>query len=223
MSDIGEVGLAYRGVRERVTALVAATPSTATMVAACPAWRVHDLVAHLTGVAADLTAGNVEGAGSDPWTAAQVEARRDRATADVLAEWDQLGPPIEAMLDQLGPPGRQTVMDAVTHEHDLRGALGQPGARDSDAVLIGSGWLGNVARRVAPLLVRSTTGEEWTPSDGEPVATLTVEPFDLLRSFTGRRTEAEIRALDWDGDVDALVPSAFTFGPFAPRSDSLGE
>jgi hypothetical protein len=31
--------------------------------------------------------------------------------------------------------------------------------------------------------------------------------------MTGRRSASQIRALDWDGDVELFVP-AFEFGPF---------
>lgn len=228
--SLGEVGAAYAGVRQRITALVEGVDDEvrARTVPACPSWRVHDLVAHVTGVVDDVMAGRLEGGGTDPWTAKQVEARRGRPTAEVLSEWNHLAPQFEAILDSFGPPGRQAVMDVVTHEQDLRGALGRPGARDSDAVVIGAGWLGATITAAAaaaghPVLrLRTTDGQEWAGGTGDPVATLTVTPFELLRACSGRRSEAELRGLDWEGDVDAVLP-AFTFGPFRPRPTPLGE
>jgi hypothetical protein len=41
----------------------------------------------------------------------------------------------------------------------------------------------------------------------------------LFRALTGRRSEAQVRALRWEGDVDVFVP-AFEFGPFTfPAAD----
>ena len=35
----------------------------------------------------------------------------------------------------------QMVFDATTHEHDLRSALGQPGARDAESIVVGLGFM----------------------------------------------------------------------------------
>lgn len=227
---LGEVGAAYAGVRSRVTELVRdLDDATANKtVPACPEWRVHDLVSHVAGVVDDVVGGRLEGAGSDPWTAAQVHARKDRSTADVVIEWSGLAPQVEVILDSFGPVGRQAVMDVVTHEHDLRGALGSKDARDSDAVRIGTGWLMDAVVATSTmaghptLRLRTDDGEEWTAGEGDPVATVTASRFDLLRACSGRRTLDEIRQLPWEGDVDAVLP-AFTFGPFTPRAEPLGE
>lgn len=237
MSDSGaggaSPGVAYAGVRRRVNELIGETTDrTGDRVPACPEWRVHDLVSHLAGVVDDVLGGRLDGAGSDPWTAAQVASRRDRATTEVLSEWNGQAEQLEAVLDTFGPPGRQLVMDAVTHEHDLRQALGAPGARDSDAVVLGVDWLIKAFQGAAEaagragLRVVATDGAatSWPPKIDRPVvATVTGSSFELLRSFSGRRTEAEIRSLSWEGDVDAVVPSSFAFGPFRPPPDPLGE
>src|SRR5438067_8660943 len=119
----------YAEGRTRIVELVAgADPGAAHgEVPACPAWSVHDVVSHLTGLCADILAGNVAGAATDEWTDAQVQARRGRATADVLAEWHTVGPQVAGMLDDFPEPyGRQVVADLAVHEHDIRGALGHP-------------------------------------------------------------------------------------------------
>ncbi len=226
-------GVAYASLRRRINELVGdVSDRTGDRVPGCPAWRVHDLVAHVAGVADDVLGGRLEGAGSDPWTAAQVDARRDRPTAEVLAEWNEHGQQLEAVLDSFGPAGHQLVMDTVTHEHDLRGALGAPGERNSDAVVIGTNWLvhafqGAAAANGHPAVrVVATDGAEstWEPASGEPAATVRGSSFELLRALSGRRTEDEIRGLSWDGDVDvdAVLPS-FHWGPFRVPTTSLGE
>src|SRR5262245_55864456 len=71
-------------------------------VAACPQWTVKNTISHLAGVAADVLAGNLEGVATDPWTAAQVDARRERSLADILDEWEADDPQVEAMSDAFG-------------------------------------------------------------------------------------------------------------------------
>jgi len=225
-------GVAYAGIRRRVNELVGGVGDRlGDTVPACPQWRVRDLVAHLAGVVDDVLGGRLEGAGSDHWTDAQVVARRDRDVDELLAEWNAQATQLEGVLDSFGPPGRQLVMDAVTHEHDLRGALGAPGERDSDAVVIGLDWLASAYQGAAAagglpglrIVATDGAGATWVPPIERPVvATLSGSSFDLLRSLSGRRSEAEIRALAWDGDVDAVVPS-FTWGPFRLPARTLGE
>ena len=111
------------------------------VVPATPEWRVHDVLAHLVGVTDDVVNGRLDGHRERRVDAgAGRRARRDVPTAELLAEWDELGPQFEAML--AAAPAEiagQALFDAATHEHDLRNALGVPGARDSDAVDIGLG------------------------------------------------------------------------------------
>jgi uncharacterized protein (TIGR03083 family) len=225
VSDGGAgAGTAYAGLRQRVNELVSgATDRVADVVPACPDWRVRDVVGHLAGVVDDVLGGRLDGAGSDPWTAAQVAARRDVEIDEVLASWNAQAPQLEAVLDSFGPAGHQLLMDAATHEHDLRGALGVPGARDSDAVRIGLGWLVDAFQGAGVRIgvVATDTDRAW-PVEGA-VATATGSSFDLLRSFSGRRTEDEVRSrLAWEGDIEAVLPS-LTFGPFRPPATSLGE
>ena len=133
-----ELGTIYEGVRSRIVELIAELDDPgAVPVPATPGWSVHDLIAHLSGSCADVLAGNLDGLASDEWTGAQVQARRDRPFAEVLAEWQELGPQIAAMVDDF--PGRyadNAIADLVVHEHDIRGALDRPGMRDSAAVAI---------------------------------------------------------------------------------------
>ena len=223
-------GAAYAGVRRRINELVAdVSDRTGDTVPACPEWRVRDLVAHVAGVVDDVLGGRIEGAGSAAWTAAQVESRRERPFPEVLADWNEQAPQLEGMLDSFGPPGRQMVMDAVTHEHDLRGALGAPGARDSDAVVIGVSWLLDAYQMASSanghpgvrIVASDGARVTWEPTDGRPaVATVTASSFELLRAFSGRRTEDEVRSFSWEGDVDAVLAS-LTFGPFRPTATSV--
>ena len=64
--DLGEW---YRAARERITAVASELDEErgATPVAATPAWDVHDVVAHLSGIVDDAMHGRMEGAATDPW------------------------------------------------------------------------------------------------------------------------------------------------------------
>jgi uncharacterized protein (TIGR03083 family) len=216
---------AYRGVRERVDALVrAATPEQcATVAPATPEWRVHDVLAHLVGVPADVLAGRLEGVASDAWTDAQVAPRRDLPTVALLDEWNEISPQVEPMIPDFGPVAGQMVGDAVTHEHDIRDALGAPGARDSTAVHIGSHWManhmGNFHRNAGHGTLRIET-DLWgeTFGDDPPSTTLRTSAFELLRASTGRRSAAQIAAYDWDGTVRVAI---VVMPIFVPRAEDF--
>lgn len=220
---------AYAVIRRRITELLRHDgPAVATKpVPACPDWTVHDLAAHVVGVTADALAGNLAGAGTDPWTAVQVDSRRDRSLEEILAEWDETGPRLEAALAGAGAGANQLVFDTATHEHDLRQALDEPGGRDLESLapalaFITSSWAENFRDHgFEPL--RLTYGDEAVDAgEGEPVATLAMSSFETLRALSGRRSAAQICAYDWDADPTLWLPS-FTFGPFTPRTTDLVE
>ncbi|HEX5616757.1 MAG TPA: maleylpyruvate isomerase family mycothiol-dependent enzyme [Acidimicrobiia bacterium] len=207
---------AYRGVRERVSALVAPIGDDVDHrpVPATPEWTARDVLAHLVGVAADVLAGNLQGAGTDPWTARQVEERRDRSVTEMLAEWEVSAATVEAVMNDFGPPAGQLVFDAVTHEYDLCGAFGIGADRSSDALAIGFDWLcGSRASGTggALRLVTEAGSHEYGP--GDPVATVEAERFELFRGATGRRSRAQMVAWRWDPEPHpelVVLASLFT-------------
>jgi hypothetical protein len=144
-------------------------------VPACPEWSVHGLISHVTGICTDVLCGNLADAATDEWTAAQVAARRDLSTAEVLDEWDDNGPKFAAMLDDFpGRYGDQALADLAVHEHDLRGALARPDARDSEAVCHAVAFLvttlldaGAIALGLGPIEIR-TDDRTWVVGTGEP-------------------------------------------------------
>lgn len=54
-----DTAAAYRALRERVSAMVAGAPNEQlqAIAPATPEWRVHDVIAHMVGVPADVLAG----------------------------------------------------------------------------------------------------------------------------------------------------------------------
>jgi uncharacterized protein (TIGR03083 family) len=216
---------AYRGVRERICELAEGADG-GLAVPACPGWTVRDLLAHVTGVGDDLLNGRLEGVGTDPWTEAQVARRRDASLEEVVAEWRGIAGALDEALDAIGGAPEQLVFDTATHEHDLRQALDRPGARDSDAVAIGLGWVlprWQEASRGGPGPLRLVTGDhDVTAGDGEPVATVELDPFEAVRALTGRRSAAQLAGYAWTGDPAAFV-DRFTWGPFTLRTSPLDE
>ncbi len=251
-----ELGSAYEEVRGRIKGLAGdLDQERATIpVPACPGWSIQDVVAHLTGLCADILSGNLDGSAGDQWTAAQVESRREWKIGDVLAEWDDVGLKIAMMLDDFpGSVGQMLVADLTVHEHDIRGALGQPGERNSQGVAIGNDFLvgmightGACVSGVGPLDVNAgdrswivgtgevlpgdqdtwlgivTAGGGAPEPDRPPVASVSTEPFDLLRAITGRRSAEQIRSFGWTTDPEPFL-SIFGYGPFTIRPTDLEE
>jgi uncharacterized protein (TIGR03083 family) len=216
---------AYRGLRARVREVVESADGDAmsAVVPATPEWRAHDVLAHLVGVTDDVVNGRLEGIATDSWTQAQVDARTDRSTAELLAEWDEVGPQFETLL--AGAPAEiagQALFDAATHEHDLRNALGAPGARDSDAVDTGWEWIvGARTRAGAHAMCFVVEDGEHESGVGDVVARIEASRFELFRAVAGRRTEAEIASYDWDRDPEPRLLLGAEI--FTMRTSSLGE
>lgn len=205
----------YRCGRVRVIDLARGLTESelATSIPGSPEWTARDVVAHLAGVAADFCSGNTKGAPSPAWTAAQVEARRDRPIDEVLAEWGELGPSIEiALADEELPLA--VVFDVLTHEADLHEGLrlGRPSP---------SGWehcVGVMARQVAKrtegpgTLVLHVAGDSYRAGDGDPVTELRADPYELFRGLVSRRSRAQMRAWDWTGDPAPYLETLPVFG-----------
>src|SRR6185369_10707342 len=84
----------FRDARRRIIALAGTLNAEQlnSPVPACPQWTVRDLLGHLAGGTADVVHNNLSGAPGEEWTAAQVSARAGRPVAEIMAEWEKLGP-----------------------------------------------------------------------------------------------------------------------------------
>jgi uncharacterized protein (TIGR03083 family) len=220
---------AYAELRARVSALVRGRNDAdlERVAPATPEWKVKDVVAHLAGVCDDVSNGNMAGVASDDWTAAQVAKRRNWPIDKVLADWDEQAAKIEPMMNDLGPAIGQMLADAATHEQDVRGALGEPGGRDSSAVEIGMEWA--LQQGLTPryesegrgmLRVEHEAGTS-TAGSGEPVTTLRTSRFEFVRAMAGRRSVNQMKAYEWDGPLgpDDILMATF----FTPRAADLVE
>lgn len=200
---------AYQELRRRMIELLRETPSHlgASPVPHCPAWSVHDVAAHLVGVPEDILAGRMEGVTTEAWTQAQVDRHQHHSLAELADIWESQIESFDAVLPHIpSPVNSQMVMDAVTHEHDIRHALGQPGARDSSAVRVGLGWLLDAAGDETGLASR--------------LGRSGLDDFDLLRVLSGRRSVEQIAQLDLD--PDKVLP-LFVGTPLTPPSVTIEE
>ncbi|WP_238011871.1 FAD-dependent monooxygenase [Dactylosporangium sp. AC04546] len=229
---------AYQDGRRRVSTLIAELDERQlrTPVPSCPAWTVRDLLAHLVGVAADTASGDGFFPGApaawhrpdlaaarERWTAGQVDARRSHDVAALLREWDKHGSDLETALRRgdgftsnapdwmLSAPAA----DLGVHLFDLYEALGCPGDADAPVVRLGrrvyQQWLGQRLSAVGLPALRLDDGRTAAVlGSGEPAISLRGEPLELFRTLTGRRSAAQIRAMDWDADpspyLDVISP-----------------
>jgi uncharacterized protein (TIGR03083 family) len=217
----------YGELRDRVTALVRRHPDDVDAVApATPEWRVRDVLSHMAGVCDDVVNGNLDGVATDPWTAAQVDKRRDWTVDQILEEWAAHGPAIaQTMTDFPISEFGQMVFDAVIHEHDIRGAFREPGARDSSAIATAFDW-GTDALAAAHAgnpgaFTFVTEAGSKTVGEGDQIFTLHISRFEFIRAMTGRRSVDQMRALRWEGE-----PKLEWFGQpplFHPPAEDLIE
>jgi len=204
---------AYSESRERCCNLVsqAGEEGLSKKVPACPDWTVKELLSHVIGVAADSVAGNVSEMGGDEWTEAQVSERRERPLEDLISEWKEHATLIESTLNTIHPAlAGGLIGDLITHEHDLRGALGQPGARGAATLELPTytyvRFFGTRVKKAGlDAVAVKADGLSWVAGAGDPVVSVSGEPFEILRSLTGRRTRDEVRGLEWKGDPEPYL------------------
>ena len=204
-----EVGEVYRSVRERLTELLleetSRRPETWDLpVAACPAWRVRDVVAHLVGNLEDGRAGRLAGPPGSEQTRDQVDRHRDDDPVELLTVWSLLAEVAEPRFTAAG--AWPAAIDALSHEHDVRHALGAPGARDTDDVRVVADVL-----RPGPDAPYAVVLYGLQPRADRP--TLVTDPFTWLRIRMGRRTHEEVLGMTWVGDPVPVLPALFVFGP----------
>ncbi|WP_299569793.1 maleylpyruvate isomerase family mycothiol-dependent enzyme [uncultured Williamsia sp.] len=205
----------WTAAQQRVIGLVGAATSAAveSRVPACPDWTVRDLLSHMVGIGVDVVAGNEPDDHGAEWTAAQVDARRDRDVSELIAEWRGL---TDAMVAHLRTVGDRPINDIVIHEQDLRGALRIRGATDTPAALhVRDRFAGRLGDRVAglPTLALRGTSWNWRSAEGEATVVVAASDADLARALVSRRSAAQLRAWTVVGDV----------GPYLDAFAVLGE
>lgn len=218
----GAAGVEYAAIRESLSALIRdlGPHELATSVPSCPGWSVHDVVAHLAGVAADAVNG-VHPIGSlDEWTARQVAERTDTATTLVLREWERSSSQFEVLLNRDSSLLPATVIDLATHDDDIRGAVGRPRimspVHSALPSLMLRRWTDGIERAgLEPVLVVTPSGEDWGGDAGASVVARMTPTF-LYRAAMGRRSRAQIdQAFQSGPPAPAVVDLLCVFPPSA--------
>ncbi|MDV3126407.1 hypothetical protein M1247_15910 [Mycobacterium sp. 21AC1] len=103
--------------------------------------------------------------------------------------------------------------DIISHEHDIRGAIGRPGARDSTAVHRSSDQLLANLDTPVPLLVAVEDAEYRSGSTDRAELRLRTTRFEALRWRTGRRSRDQLATMDWSADPTPVLEHLYLFGP----------
>jgi uncharacterized protein (TIGR03083 family) len=225
MSEVADANLAglYRQTRERLASLMSGLPASelTASVPACPGWTVRDVIAHLTATAEDAVAGRLTGPPDDQFTAGQVARLAEVPVPEMLARWADAAPQFEDIIATFRV--LPAVIDVATHEQDIRGAVGRPGARDSAAIRACVAELLSGLKVPVPLRVRTEDGEYLAgPSGrgGPPRLTLATSRFEAFRWRMGRRSRVQLAQMNWSGDPGPVIDSLTVFGP---ASTSIAE
>ena len=236
-----DAATAYRLICERVDALVRGRDGIAELaVPACPGWTIRQVVAHLAGVAQDVVALNLEKKGTGPWADAQVARLAGHSIDELLDQWGRSLDSVSANLAFASDAGAcQLVFDTLTHEHDIRGALTEPGSRAGDLAFEAAlGFVTTMGdrfiRQAGLTALRLSTPTIESVQLGDPhtargQVALSISDFEALRAFGGRRSVGQLLALPWDGDPTNLMPAftdvlpAFTHDGLRPPTDDLIE
>lgn len=205
-----EVVKAYVELRERMIALLRGLPEDAAQITVphCPEWTVQETVSHMMGVPEAIMLGDMEGVAGEEWTQRQVERHRGDSLKDLADAWEAQFPQFLQILPNIPQPTlSQFVFDVTSHEHDVRHAVGQPGARDSVAVTVGLGFIKTV--------IDSRDGIDIAVVNESSVST-----FDLFRSLGGRRSRDQIAAIGLDVEYveKAIDPLPYSI-PIIPISE----
>ena len=211
--DTPDLARMYRETRERLTALVSGLDEAqlATAVPACPGWSVADVIGHLAAIPEDALAGRLTGPPSVAETAVQVDRFRGRPMAQTLAGWTSMAPQFEEIVAAFGV--WPAVIDVASHEQDIRGAVGRPGARDTEVIRELAGWLVTRLRPPVPMRVTFEDTQILIGPDGGPVLGLTTTWYEAFGWRLGRRSRSQLASLDWSGDPAPVLDHLVVFGP----------
>jgi uncharacterized protein (TIGR03083 family) len=205
-----DVFTAYEATRDRISAVAlgASDGALSARVPSCPDWDAHDLLAHCAGIPTALAAGELPTGDVQVWLDGLVEARREVPAAELVEQWRACGEAVRPIVE--GSGGR-LVVDVLTHEHDLRGALATPGDRDTVDLREGLQLFAELLAPfvteagLAPFAVECPDGTTARSGEGEAGWTLLVGPWEASRVLGSRRTLAEVLATPARGDAAPYV------------------
>lgn len=210
----------YPELRNRVIALVRSLNDEELnrTVPLTAEWTVAEVVAHVSGLNADVVAGAREGLGTDERTAAQVSSRASMTPVEVCDEWLGYDQVLRATTAEIPLMEQRLAADLVIHLHDMQHALGHP-IEEGDAATISAAhvyamrsperWAGLSGINVA---IELNDGYWAGPDDGSADVTLRATPYDFLRSVAGRRSRRQVEALGWSTSAAAVLDHFSPYG-----------
>lgn len=200
---------AYLDSARRILAIVSEVGEerASTPVPATPAWDVRDLFSHVTSIAMHTALSVPWGDDVQATIDADVAERRERTLTETSEEWRGYLATIEEKFKGRGPG--PLVVDVVTHEHDLRAALG-PKYEDHTAGL--TEVLPAIVKWIRSLDLVSGPGIEFeSPTyrakfGGPDVSANVAVPSDweLFRLLAVRRSKEQLENYEQSGDRTLL-------------------
>ncbi|MDY6999225.1 MAG: maleylpyruvate isomerase N-terminal domain-containing protein, partial [Actinomycetota bacterium] len=211
--DVCRLADLYCETKDRIVGLLteSAAAQWSQPVPACPGWSVRDTVAHLIAVALDLPEGRLTIPPSDAETAEHVRRFDGRAEDELLAIWTGA---TDRLVESAATTGLEPPLgDIACHEHDIRAALGKPGARDADSVRWTARQLLAMLEPPVPMRIHTEDGEYRSgPQAGSEIA-LRSTLFETMRWRLGRRSRTQLAAMDWTSDPGPVLDHLYVFGP----------
>lgn len=207
---IPEIASSYQEIQGRLSAAARgfSAEQLATPTPTCPGWTVKGVLSHLAGNVDDLLAGRLAGPPDESQTAAQVADRADVPVADILDQWDEQTPGFAALMADLEI--WLVPFDLITHEFDIKGALGDRSNRTGDEISGFASRIGDGVDVGRPLRIETETQVLGTP---DADLSLQISDFELVRVRPGRRSASQVRALGWSEDIGDAALRVCVFGP----------
>lgn len=214
----------YPNVRDEVIALVRSLSEdeVAQTVPLTPGWTIQQVVAHVSGLNADVIAGAVEGLGTDERTSGQVSTRSSMSLEEICVEWLGYDDAMRAVTSEVPLMEERLAADLVIHLQDVQHALGlavdtsneaTTSAAHVYAIRMPDRWTEATGLQVA---LELSDGYRAGPDDGSADVTLRCSPYDFVRSVSGRRSRAQVEALDWSGDAAAVIDHFSPYSELGP-------
>lgn len=220
-----ELSHGYHASRQRITELVRdlSADDLARPVPACPEWVASDLLAHVVGIPEALSTGDHPTGEMQAWLDRLVAERREVPVNDLLERWEACAAATSAVIDGAGS---LLFVDVVSHEHDLRGAVGRAGARGVPEVratvqLLLDLLAPEIAAAGLGALVVDSGEVTWASQFTRPGCTIKTDPWEAIRALQSRRSADELRALPHTGDIEPYLAVLHAHSPLPPTS--LGE
>lgn len=199
--DNQSAAILYQQSKDAIISLVSEANQHAN-VPACPEWTIRDLLGHQVGVVEDAVAGNLDDLGQPHWTAAQVQRHTHHDLDGVKHAWDKA---IARSGDAWPQIAEACIPDIAIHEFDIRGAVGNTEDRTSPIIFAAfdlfAGFLNESFREMNLPALRIVADDRTVVlGEGEPQLELRTSQHEFTRFVTGRRSPAQMRAMDWSGD-----------------------